>query len=629
MALNLSKRTRTIMGFFLFLPLILSFLIWGIGDMIKAAGTARYAAMVGNSTISTQEFQRAYSQQMETLRRQGMQISGENAKALGIGNSVLRSMIERELLLQAAKDYGIVVSDKMAAQEIQKERAFYDDKGKFSRDKFKQLLQNAGVSEQEFVAGLRGDMSIRLLLGALQNSAIPPAELPKAMYILQNTKYTADVLTLSHDDVQGVGNPSDSELKEFYDTHQDKYQRPEMRRMTMATLSVKDWQKNQKPDDKELQKLYQSRLSEFAEPEERSVQFVVLPDQDAAQKTAERARGGEKLAAAASAVAGKTIDLKKMESVKQGTLPANLDSAVFKLPRAETSEPVNTPLGWYVMQITNIKTGLTPPLEKVKDKLIAAWKNERAGEELPDVLNKLDDGIAGGATLEELAKSFNLQLRQLPMMDANGKGADEKISADQSLQGAIAAGFKQDQGEIGNVFETSDGDYAVVRVDEVRAAAIAPLAEIKQQVIADWRNTHARQIAEKAARELASAWRKGDDVGSMASKFGARSTTRSDITRDAHQEESPNPIDRAIMQTGKTGDVVSASDAKTEYVAKLRSINAPSIASISPAALAQMHGLANEWVKNDYLQIFLNGLEKAHRVEVNTKAVDQVYNTSR
>ncbi|HRJ12427.1 MAG TPA: SurA N-terminal domain-containing protein, partial [Alphaproteobacteria bacterium] len=181
MSINLSKRTRTIMGFFLFIPLILSFLIWGIGDMVKAAGTTRYAGMVGNTTISVQELQRAYSQQMETLRRQGMNIDGEMAKSLGIGNSVMRSMIERELLLQAARDYGIVVSDKMAASEIQKERAFYDEDGKFNRDKFKQLLQNAGVSEQEFVGGLRGDMSIRILLGALQTSAIPPAELARAM----------------------------------------------------------------------------------------------------------------------------------------------------------------------------------------------------------------------------------------------------------------------------------------------------------------------------------------------------------------------------------------------------------------------------------------------------------------
>lgn len=240
MSINLSKRTRTIMGFLLFIPLILSFLIWGIGDMIKAAGATRYAAMVGNSTIGMGEYQRAYNQQMEMLRRQGMNIDGEMAKALGIGNSVIRSMIERELLLQAARDFGIVVNEKMAAQEIQKERAFYDESGKFDREKFKQLLQNANVGEQEFVSGLRGDMSIRILLGALQSSAVPPAELARAMYVLQNTKYTADIYTVSHNAVQGVGNPSDDELKKYYDDHHDRYQRPEMRRMTMAVLSVTD-----------------------------------------------------------------------------------------------------------------------------------------------------------------------------------------------------------------------------------------------------------------------------------------------------------------------------------------------------------------------------------------------------
>lgn len=625
MSINLSKRTRTIMGIFLFIPLIVSFLIWGIGDMIKAAGGTRYAAMVGNTTISMGEFQRAYGQQMETMRRQGMNISGDMAKSLGIGNSVLRSMIERQLLLQAAKDYGIVINDKMAAAEIQKERAFYDEAGKFDREKFKQLLQNANVGEQEFVAGLRGDMSIRILLGALQSSALPPSELARAMYVLQNTQYTADIYTLSHSAVQGIGNPSDDELKTFYDAHQSKYQRPEMRRMTMAVLSVKDWQKNLKPTDAELAELYKSHQAEFSEPEERSIQFVVLPDEAKARQTAERARGGEKLAAAAGAVAGSPVELKKMDGVKAGSLPANLDGAIFKLPRAETSDPVNTPLGWYVMQITNIKTGLMPSMDKVKDKLVSAWRNERASEKLPKLLNELDDGIAGGASLEELAKTHQLQLRQLPLISADGRGADEKISMDDSLKGVLAAGFKQSQSEIGNVFETINGDYAVVRVDEVRAAAVAPLAEIRQQVIADWRNVNARQIAEKAARELASQWRSGDNVGAMAGKIGARMVTQSNINRENFGTKDANAIERAVMRASETGEVMTSADQNAEYVAKLRAIHAPTPTSVSSAALNEMQGLADEWAKSDYLQSFLNALEKSHHVEVNTKAIEQIY----
>nr|HRJ12284.1 peptidyl-prolyl cis-trans isomerase [Alphaproteobacteria bacterium] len=447
-------------------------------------------------------------------------------------------------------------------------------------------------------------------------------------YVLQNTKYTADIYSISHNAVEGIGNPDDAELKAYYDAHQDKYQRPEMRRMTMAVLSTKDWQKNLSPSAAELKEIYDTRKPEFSEPEERSVQFVVLPDEETARKTAERARGGEKLATAASAVAGKEIALKTMEKVKAGALPANLDSAVFKLPRAETSEPVNTPLGWYVMQITHIKTGLTPPMESIKDKLVAAWRNDQAGEKLPKLLDQLDDDIAGGASLEEIAKNHRLQLRQLPIVTANGQGEDDKINLDSSMKEVLAAGFKQNQGEIGNMFETASGDYAVVRVDEVRTASVAPLAEIRQEVIADWRNANARQIAEKAARELASKWRSAENVGAEASKIGAKLSSETSISREVASGESLSVIDRAVMQAGQSGDVVTATDSKTEYVAKLRAISAPNPASVSPAALAEMQTLATEWVKNDYLQSFLNALEKSRHVEVNEKAIAQIYNTA-
>jgi peptidyl-prolyl cis-trans isomerase D len=624
MALNLSKRTRYIMGLILFIPLILSFMIWGIDDMIKATGTARYAAMVGNITISTQEFQRAYQQQIEGMRRQGIQIDSAMAQNLGLGKGVLRNLIERELLLQGANDYGIRVDDKMVANEIRKERAFYDESGKFSGDKFKQLLKNAGVGEQEFIAGLKGDIAIRFFLTAIQNAALPPSALPVAMVMLQNTQYTADVYTLSYGVMQNVGNPTETELQTFYNAEKDNYQRPEMRKLTMAVLSTKDFMANLKPSDDDLRTIYDAHKTEFSEPEERSLQFVVLPDEKSAQAVAERARGGEKLSAAASAVAASKIELKKMENVKRGSLPAELDKAAFKLPRAETSEPVNTPLGWYVMQITNIKTGITPPFEQMKNKLIAQWQNDQAGQTLPKTLNQLDDDIAGGETLDELAKKYKLQLRDLPIMDAQGNGQDTKVSADSSLAGALAAGFKQNQGEIGNLFETPDGNYALVRVDEIQPSAVPQLARIKQQVITDWRQKNARQIAEESARELANAWRDKDDVTAAANKINANVNTIS-LTRQNTEKQLATPaLANAILRSGDVGEVVTATDNKAEYIAKIRAIKVPVTDNLPATTLAQMTDLATEWVKNDYLQIFLNALEKAHPIEINEKAVKQI-----
>lgn len=624
MLMKIGDRTKKILGIALFVPIIASFLVWGISDMLKAAGVARYAATVGNVTISTQEFDHAYRRQLDGMRRQGIKMDAETARSMGIANNVMRNLIERELLLQATRDYGIRISDQTVAAEIQKETAFYNDAGKFDKEKFKTLLANSGVGEQEFIAGLRGDMAIKLLLASLQESAQPPSELPHAMVVLQKSKYTADVYALPHDAMQGTRAPRNDELNKYYNSHKDHYQKPEMRRGVLATLSLKDWQENLKPTEADLKAIYENQKSDFTIPEERSVQFVSLPDEATAKKVAEAARGGEKLSEAAK------MPVKNMELVKPGTLPAELDKAIFKLPRGETSEPVNTPLGWYVMQITNIKAGVTVPMDRIRDKLVAAWRQDQAGAQLPKLLNKLDDGIAGGSSLEELAKTYHLQLRQLPMLDANGQGMDEKISADKTLKEVMTALFKQNSGEVGNVFELSNGDYAVLRVDEVRQAAVPPLAEIKDTVIADWKKSNQRELAEEAARKLANDWRSGDNITAAAQKIGASLTTRADITRDVgdKSQKQLSALERAVLRGGAAGEVITTTDGKTEYVAKIRAITPPAPASVTDAVLGDMRNLASEWVRNDYVQIFLNALEKRYAVEVNENAIKQIENNA-
>lgn len=627
---KIGKRTKTFFGILFFVPIIASFLVWGIGDMIKATGAPRYAATVGNVTIPVQALQSAYARQLDALRRQGMNINAEMAKSLGIVRQVLNNMIDRELLLKAARDSGIVIGDAAVAAEIQKEKGFADDKGKFSRDKFKSLLQNANVSEQEFVAGLREDMAIKILLGALQDSAVPPRDLPRAIYVLKKTLYQADIYALPHDAMEMAHTPTDAELKAYYDAHKDHYQRAEQRRMTVATLPLAGFAADTQPSEDDLKKVYAAHQSDLTIPEERSVQFVALPDEAKAKQVAELARGGEKLAAAASTVAGAPVALKNMENVAPGTLPADLDKALFKLPRGETSEPVNTPLGWYVMQITNIKAGAVIPMDRVHDKLAQLWRQDQVSEKLPDTLNKLDDGIAGGASLEELAKTFHLQLRELPMLDAAGRGGDEKISADKSLADVLATGFKQNQGEVGNVFERPNGDYAVVRVDEVRAAAVPPLADIRDQVTTDWRKAQQRELAENAVRKLANAWRGGDDVSAVADKSGAHLTSSGAISLEQVEKSTPprglqmSPIDRAILRAGAVGDVVTSTDGTTEYVAKIRTITPPAAVSITDAALTDSRTLATQWARNDYVQLFLNAVRKHTGVEVNDKAIAQI-----
>ena len=91
--------------------LIVSFAIWGIGDIFRGAVRTDVAS-VGDINISADAFRTAYQNEVQRLARQTRQsISPERARALGIDTQVLGRLVTEAALDQKARDLGLGVSN--------------------------------------------------------------------------------------------------------------------------------------------------------------------------------------------------------------------------------------------------------------------------------------------------------------------------------------------------------------------------------------------------------------------------------------------------------------------------------------------------------------------------------------
>ena len=88
---------------------------------------------------------------------------------------------------------------------------------------------------------------------------------------------------------------------------------------------------------------------------------------------------------------------------------------------------------------------------------------------------------------------------------------------------ALAAGFDLGEGEE-PVIETLPGyaGYALVGVDEIIAAAPAPLASIRDQVVADWKGKQARDRARAAASAIAAKVARGTPMTQAVAASGTK-----------------------------------------------------------------------------------------------------------
>src|SRR5262249_1002378 len=152
--------------------------IWGIGDIINRAGTP-YVAKVGSSEITLA----AYESEMRKLRQSfGENYSPELLKRFNLYQLKLVEMINQRLLDLEADRLGIHISDDALASTIAQNSMFKNASGEFDKGLFSQALQQLGMSEKQFLDGMRKDLAAQILIKTFSLTPPIPSSLLDAIY---------------------------------------------------------------------------------------------------------------------------------------------------------------------------------------------------------------------------------------------------------------------------------------------------------------------------------------------------------------------------------------------------------------------------------------------------------------
>ena len=132
------------------------FALFGIDFYFRNTDTTGSLAKVGDARISEVEYSQALRQAQEKMRE--MMKSNPDPSLLNspqLKESVLNELIERRVTLAQAARTGMTISDAELQKMIAGVEAFHDDKGKFSRDRYRQLLQGQGMTPAMFESQAR------------------------------------------------------------------------------------------------------------------------------------------------------------------------------------------------------------------------------------------------------------------------------------------------------------------------------------------------------------------------------------------------------------------------------------------------------------------------------------------
>ena len=142
----------------LFVIIIISFIGWGVGTVDKTAGV-EVLAEVGKHKITTDEYWKTYDRVYRFYREiYKDKFDEETERKLNLKETVLDSMINEQVLLLAAKQTGISISDEELQDSIIHDPAFLKN-GAFDNEVYLNRLRLSRMTPEYYESTKRQELT--------------------------------------------------------------------------------------------------------------------------------------------------------------------------------------------------------------------------------------------------------------------------------------------------------------------------------------------------------------------------------------------------------------------------------------------------------------------------------------
>src|SRR5215468_285187 len=376
--------------------LVISFAIWGIGDIFRGFGRST-VAKIGRVEITIEQFRSLYNDRLQQYSRQlGRPITPEQARVTGLERAAIGQIFSDILLDERAHALGLALSDAEVAKQITKDPTFQGLNGQFDRSRFEQIIRNAGYTEARFVAEQRRQLLRRELAGTIASGLSVPRTLVEAANRYQNEQRSIEYVLLDRALAGEVAPPPPEALAKYFEERKNLFRTPEYRKLVIVSLIPSEQARWIEISDADLKRAYEERGARYVTPERRHILQIDFPNAEAASAAAERIAKGATFAEIAKELGKSEKDIDLGTVPKAAVIDRAVADAAFALKEGEVSVPVQGRFGTVLVQVLKIEPEQVRSLEQVAGELKQELAAARAKSEIFDLYNKIEDARAEG-----------------------------------------------------------------------------------------------------------------------------------------------------------------------------------------------------------------------------------------
>jgi len=492
-------------------------------------------AKVGDQTITTNDVQN----ELNRISRNG-QISP--ALTPLYAQQVLQQLIFQRSLIAEAQRLGIQVTDQEHAERLrQMIPTAYAGDTFIGMDRYATEVQTRYQMDVPEFENLVKEGLLELKFQQLVTDGVTVSDQEvRDAYRRDNEKIKIEYVVVKPDDLQSKIEASDSELSAYFDKNKAKYAVPDRRTVGYALMDMAQLRQRVQVTEDEMKLYYQAHIDAYKLQDRAHVAHILFKTvgktdaeiaeiQKKAQDVLNKARHGANFGDLAKQYSEDTTKDKggDLDWIVRGQTVPEFEAAAFGLPKGAISDLVKTEYGFHIIQVIDRQTARTQTLDEVKSGIDSQLRQDNADQLGQTLSNQIADEIrrAGRIPLDELAKKYSLTLGEAKLVEA-GQPLPELGSSPEVLD----AVFRLRVGDVSTPIRTDRG-FVVLSVKEILPAHPATLAEVRERVLADYRQGKAVELAKTRSDELVKRIKSGEKFDAAAKALGFESKTSDLFTR--------------------------------------------------------------------------------------------------
>ncbi len=540
----------SIFGKILLAIMILSFALWGVGDILSS-GNSKLAAKVGAQKISLEEFYNKLGKKVQELNiSTGGQMTIKEAHEQNISRFVINDLVYERMVLEFAEKNQIYLNDDILKDAIKKLPQFINADGKFSEKLYRNSIKRNFSSEAEFINELTFVYINSILFENFKSGSMTNQEIVDLLYEYEGEERNIDYFIFNKNDI--LVDISQDEITEYYKNNQSKYLTDEIRTIEYLELNINDYRKLVSASNNDSLNYYNQNKDLYFEKEKRSVELARFKNKQEAEKfygiwKKNNTKELEKY------TANNDISISKIDDLTKDGFDENVTNEIFKLENNSISSPIKiSDAGYYVAKVTNISPENQKSYNDVKHDILDEISYNEAYELFDQALNYADDLLLSGYDLTDIAENLDLKSIKEKSNDIIIKSELNNFIDTQKNRELFSAAYENKKNYISEIIIDNESAF-IFKIIDIKEPYIQDLSDINDQVKKDVKNTKIIDILDENAKRflIENQFKSYDQFNKYIESNGFKLISLESIKRNSNKTNFDNLTIQEIFSSNK------------------------------------------------------------------------------